>query len=405
MGEVRAEGFQRQRDLSRLRILHTLLHHPPMSRAELAETLGLSRATVTALVGDLEYAGLISQHPEEGQDRRGSLGRPPLQVSLAADAAFAIGVDFGHRHVRAAVCDLAGGAVASRSAAIAIDEDPRHVLDLAAALTDDALRRAGVPTVKVLGVGVGLAAPIDASSGRIHAAGILERWQDVDVEAELQRRLALPVHVDNDANAGAMGEHLFGAGRGVEHLAYVRLSAGVGLGLILDGRLYRGACGIAGELGHVVAVPDGPLCRCGGRGCLELFASPYAVAGVLERGRREPVGVERLLELVRDGDRGACRAVADAGRAVGETIATTVNLLNPQRVIVGGELAQAGDVLLDPIRDAVTRQSLAPAANATAIVASALGDQAEVLGAAAVQLAHAPHALASRLAELEPAAA
>lgn len=401
MGDVRPEGFQRQRELGRLRILDTLLHSPPMSRAELAETLGQSRATVTALVQALEYAGLISQRPDEGQDRRGALGRPPLQVSLAADAAFAIGVDLGHRHVRTAVCDLAGGAVALRSAAIELDEDPARVLDLAATLARGALRRAGVPMVKVLGVGVGLAAPIDAGSGRTHASGILARWLDIDVEAELQRRLDLPVQIDNDANAGALGEYLFGAGRGVEHLAYLRLSAGVGLGLILDGRLYRGACGIAGELGHVVAVPEGPLCRCGGRGCLELFASPHAVAAGLERG----LGVERLLELVSTGDRRAIRAVTDAGRIVGETIAATVNLLNPRRVIVGGELAQAGDVLLDPIRDAVGRQSFAPAAGATTIVASALGDQAAVLGAAAVQLAHAPRALAARLADQEQAAA
>ena len=163
---------------------------------------------------------------------------------------------------------------------------------------------------------------------------------------------------------------------------------------------------VAGELGHVVAVLGGPLCRCGGRGCLELSASPYAVADVLARRRGEPVSVERLLELVREGDRGACRAVTDAGRAVGETIAATVNLLNPQRVIVGGELAQAGDVLLDPIRDAVGRQSArfgrgrpprsSPPPSATRPRCSAPPRSSS---------AHAPQALASRLAELEPAAA
>ena len=168
------------------------------------------------------------------------------------------------------------------------------------------------------------------------------------------------MQLDNDANAGALGEYLFGAGRGVEHLAYVRLSAGVGLGLILDGTLYRGGSGIAGELGHVVGTRDGPLCRCGGRGCLELIASPVAVAELLERSRGEPVSVGRLLELVRAGDRGACRAVADAGTVVGETLATAVTLLDPQRVIIGGELAQAGEVLLEPIRAAVARLDRSP---------------------------------------------
>lgn len=384
---------------SRLRVVDALLHRPPMSRAELGELLGVSRATVTALVQELELAGMISQQPEEA---RGGLGRPPLRVSLAADAAFAVGIDLGHRHVRAAVCDLAGGAVHLRSATVTADHEPADVLDIAAELTRAVLRRADVPAERVLGAGVGLAAPIDAAGGRVHPAGGLERWAGVDVADELGRRLALPVQLDNDANAGALGEYLFGAGRGVEHLAYVRLSAGVGLGLILDGTLYRGGGGIAGELGHVIADRDGALCRCGGRGCLELIASPVAVAELLERSRGEPVSVGRLLELVRAGDRGACRAVADAGTVVGETLAAAVTLLNPQRVIIGGELAQAGEVLLAPIHAAVARLSLAPA---TTIVASELGERAEVLGAAATQLARAPHALVSRLAELEPAAA
>jgi predicted NBD/HSP70 family sugar kinase len=181
-------------------------------------------------------------------------------------------------------------------------------------------------------------------------------------------------------------------------MAYVRLSTGVGLGLILRGRPYRGASGVAGELGHVAAVESGLICRCGSRGCLETVASAAAVADLLERSRGHPVSVPRLLELVREGDRGACRAVADAGTAVGETLAGTINVLNPRLVVIGGELAAAGEVLLEPIREAIRRRVVDYAASAVSITLSELGDRAEVLGAASVHLADAPAALVRRLA-------
>ena len=215
---------------------------------------------------------------------------------------------------------------------------------------------------------------------------------------ELEARLGLPVRIENGANAGAMGEHLFGAGRGVDDMVYVRLSAGVGVGLILDGKPYRGASGVAGELGHITAVEGGLICRCGNRGCVETLVSPRAVADLLARSRGEPVSVARALELVREGDRGARRAVADAGTTIGATIAATVNLLNPSLVVVGGELADAGEVLLEPIRAAVRQRSTAPSTAAVKVVLSAHAGRAEVLGAAAIQLARAPEALTRRLA-------
>lgn len=217
--------------------------------------------------------------------------------------------------------------------------------------------------------------------------------------AELEARLQMPVQVENDANAGAMGEHLFGAGRGHDDVVYLRLSAGIGVGLILGGMPYRGVAGVAGEIGHTCVVENGLLCRCGSRGCLETIASPVAIADLLERSRREPVPVAGLLDALHAGDRGVERAISDAGAAVGTALAATINLLNPGLVIIGGELAQAGDVLLDPIRNAIHRGVVRPAASTVRVIAGALGEQAEVLGAAAIQLAHAPEALVSQLAD------
>jgi predicted NBD/HSP70 family sugar kinase len=386
------------RDLNRLRTLQMLLRHRALSRAELSRHLGLSRATVAAVLSELERAGMVEQQADIGPEaRRATVGRPPLHVSLARDAAFAVGLDFGHRHIRAAVCDLGGGVVADRWAEIDVDAQGTASLNLAQRLAHEALADADVDPARLIGAGVALAVPVDTATGTVHTDGILPGWAGVAPIAELETRLQMPVQVENGANAGAMGEHLFGAGRGHDDMIYLRLSPGIGVGLILGGRPYGGVAGVAGEIGHTRAVANGLICRCGNRGCLETIASPVAIADLLERSRREPMPVARLLDALRAGDRGVERAIADAGVAVGNALAATINLLNPGLVIIGGELAQAGNILLDPIRTAIRQSVVPPAAASVTVVASTLGERAEVLGAAAIQLSRAPEALASQL--------
>jgi predicted NBD/HSP70 family sugar kinase len=385
------------RNANQVRLLQALLHGPGRSRAELGRALGLSRATITSVLLDLERAGMVEQAADGPEERPRTNGRPPLQVSLAPSAAYAVGLDFGHRHVRAAVCDLGGRIISDRYAAFDVDEAPLDGFELAAELTEQVLAEAKVDPRHVIGVGVGLPAPLDAATGLVHADGILPNWRGIQPARELEARLRLPVNLENDANAGAMGEHLFGAGRGVENLAYVQVSAGIGLGLILNGTPYRGVAGVAGELGHLAMHDDGLICRCGNRGCLETVASTVALTNLLSRSRGEEVTLPRLIDLVRAGDRGARRAVTDAGEAVGTALAAAINLLNPELVVVGGELAAVGDVLIDPIRAAIERRVIAPAAGSLRIVPSTLGERAEVTGAAAMQLTRAPHALAERL--------
>jgi predicted NBD/HSP70 family sugar kinase len=387
------------RESNRLRVLELLLRHPARSRADVGRRLGLSRATVTAVLSELERAGMVEQQSDElGDEPRRAIGRPPLHVSLAPSAAYAVGLDFGHRHIRAAVCDLGGAIVAQRWAESEVDDKPSASFDQARTLAAEALDEAGVERARVIGAGVGLPAPVDAVTGTVHAEGILPGWTGIVPAAELEARLGMPVLVENDANAGAIGEHLFGAGRGVQDMIYVQLSAGIGIGMILGGRPFRGAVGVAGEIGHTTAVDDGAICRCGNRGCLETVASSVAVADLLERSNRGPMTMPRMLELLRAGDRGVERALTDAGRAVGVALTYTVNLLNPSLVIIGGELSDAGDVLLDPIRAAIEQSAVPPAAAAVRVTTGELGTRAEVLGAASIQLARAPMALAERLA-------
>ena len=216
---------------------------PGSTRTELAEHTGLSRPTVSTVADELVQAGLVTQH-DDSQPRT---GRPPVLLSLAPGAAFAVGVDMGHAHVQVAVSDLSGEILGHRRADADVDHDPVASLDLARDLVQHVLEQAGVTNDRVIGVGMAFSAPLDRTSGAILAEGILPSWSGIQPAVEMQARLGLPVEVRNDANLGALGEHTFGAGRGAADMLYVRLSAGIGLGLVLDGHPYGGTSGIAGR--------------------------------------------------------------------------------------------------------------------------------------------------------------
>lgn len=383
------------RPWSRLRLVEAL-YRQPASRTDLVRLTGLSRPTVSSLVEELVQAGIVAEHEAETQPRRGS-GRPPQLLSLVRGAAFAIGLDFGHNHVRIAVCDLSGEAVIDDWSAADVDHAPVESLDLATDMVRTALREAAISPDRLLGVGMGIAAPVNSVTGSIESEGILPGWHGIRPADEMQQRLSLPVQIENDANLGALGELEYGRGQGVQNMVYARLSAGIGAGLIVDGRLFRGATGVAGELGHMLEDPDGLICRCGNRGCLEAMASPLAIAALLERSRREPISVAQMLDLVATGDRGATRAVTEACTAIGRAIATAVNLFNPALVVVGGDLAVCGEIVLEPIRAAIRRHTAPPCAATVQVVRGALGDRAEVLGAAALILTQSPRALVQHL--------
>src|SRR5262249_18675322 len=189
---------------------------------------------------------------------------------------------------------------------------------------------------------------------------------------------------DTDGTLGVLAEASFGAGRGRSDVVYVRLGSGVGAGLVIGGRLHAGAAGLAGEIGHVQVRPDGAVCRCGNRGCLETIAAEAAIRALLLPARGHDVTRRELLELVATGDLGATRVVNDAGRAVGRVLADLCNVVNPEAIVVGGELSEAGDPLLSGIREALDRYALPGAADGVEGVHGHLGEGAEVLGALAV---------------------
>jgi predicted NBD/HSP70 family sugar kinase len=233
---------------------------------------------------------------------------------------------------------------------------------------------------------MGLPGPVHRPSGELGDSTILPGWVGVRAADAVSAALGHAVEVENDANLGALGEWMWGAGRGAAHMAYVKASTGIGAGFIVAGQPYVGAGGTAGELGHTVVDPGGPICRCGNRGCLETLAGAPAVLGSLRDVHGEALTLTEAVAYARRGDAGCQRAIADAGISIGTAVATLCNLFNPQRVVVGGDLGAAGELLLAPLRESLRRAAIRSAADDVEVVQGRLGERAEVLGAVALVL-------------------
>jgi predicted NBD/HSP70 family sugar kinase len=384
------------RELNRGRVIDALRDRGRASRAEIARATGLSRSTVSSIVSDLIESGLLSEHAEETGVAHGEAGgRPPVLLSLNPSAGLAVGIDFGHTHLRVAVSDLSHEVLAESRRELDVDHSAQEGLDAAAELVDQVLSEAKADRQGVLGVGMGVPGPINRETGAVGSSSILPGWVGVDAAAEMSRRLRLPVHVENDANLGALAEYVWGSGKGHTDVIYIKLSSGVGAGLLLGGRLHEGAGGTAGEIGHTPAQQGTAICRCGSRGCLETVASARAIAEQLGASRGEPVSTQGLLELTADGDPAAARLIGEAGREIGVALAWLCNLINPDCVIIGGDLSAAGDLITEPITSA---------AEQVAVVPGVLGERAELLGALALVLHAGDGLLASSRTPQEVAA-
>ena len=270
---------------NRRRVLEVIRSRGTVSRSEIARQTGLSTTTVANLVVELLEQTMIVELAPQARSTTGG-GRPAALLSSHPSAGAGLGMHFAHDHVRIGLADLAGNVIAERVTDLDVDHKPAQTLAYAAHMGLELIAGAGHELAGVAGLGVALSAPV---SGKTHALGsgpILPDWRGIDVAGELHRRTGLPVDVGNDANLGAIAEHRFGVARGVDDFVYVMLSDGVGAGLFLGGRLYGGATGGAGELGHVTVVPGGFVCRCGNRGCLETVAGAHALTGALRPNAR-----------------------------------------------------------------------------------------------------------------------
>ncbi|MCW2130992.1 ROK family transcriptional regulator [Arthrobacter sp. VKM Ac-2550] len=356
----------------------------PRTRAELAQLTGLARSTVALRVDTLMKLGFIA--PYGGAVSTG--GRPPSLFALNSGARVVVGADLGATHALVILTDLAGTVLAEERAALNIAAGPDEVLGWLAAAVGRLLEAAGRQARELGAIGIGLPGPVEHDTGRPINPPIMPGWDRVDVPGLVQRHFDVPVLVDNDVNIMALGEQAT-AWAEVPELMFIKVATGIGAGIISNGQLQRGAQGTAGDLGHV-RVPRGEdvQCRCGNTGCLEALAGGPALAAVLSGEGRTASTSQDVIDLVRAGDLQAIQVVRQAGRDIGDVLATCVNLINPSVIVIGGSLAQAGEHLLAGIREVVYRRSLPLATEHLRIAPSVAGQRAGVVGAASLAISH-----------------
>ncbi|MCU1624415.1 MAG: transcriptional regulator [Frankiales bacterium] len=358
----------------------------PMTRGELGTTMGLSRTTVSATVTRLIEDGWVDERPSTTTFT--GRGRPPTLLALTQQAGIAIGVDLGRSHARVVLAHLGHEVLAEQALELHESWHATAAVEAVEKLVDDVVAAAGVDRAGIVGIGLGLPAPLD-TSGHSASITIPPDWMREDPARALSQRLGVPVVVDNDANLGALAEARWGAGRRSDTLFYVKASTGIGAGLVLGGRLFRGSAGTAGELGHFTVDEDGLVCRCGSRGCLEVRAGGPALVAEVGHSRSGINNVGDLIAAARGGDLACTRVLADAGETLGVALAAVLNILNPDRVVLGGELGGAGELVLASLRESLARNALSSAVRSSSVVPSQLGRRAEALGAVLLVLTEA----------------
>lgn len=373
-GRQRTPGSQTSlREANRARLVDSLKQHGRLTQVELAGVTGLSPATVSNIVKELSASGVLTTTASSRSGRRA------VEVALARQLGLVAGLHFSSRHLRIAISDVGRAVIAENHVPLAFDHRHDRELDRAALLLGDMLDSVGASLDDVLAVGIALPVPIDQATGMVSAPGLMRGWEGVPIAEDFEQRVQRPAIVDSDANAGALAEHRQGAARDVSSAAYVRVGHTIGAGLIVDGRVFRGTRGKAGQIGHVTIDENGPICRCGSRGCLDTLAGGPALMELF-RGDPRMQRLRDLLAQAEAGDASSRRVIADAGRHIGIALANLCNIVDPELVVVGGELAQAGETLLAPMRHALERSALAGSAGVPDIVQGALESRAELLG-------------------------
>lgn len=370
---------------NRARVLETLCDRGALSRADLARLAGVPRATISGIVQPLLDSGLLEEgEPNDGPARGGKPGRP---LWFARGSGLSATASLDATHCRAALVNARGEIL--DQAEVSFDLDTYPTAETYARVVARALRSIRPRTGTLLGVGVAVPGVCDSTQGVVVGSVQIPAWTNYLLASRLTDLLGLNVVIDNDARCQALGEKWFGAGRGVSTFASIQTGEGLGVGLVLDGRVFRGEGGLTGEMGHTPLSPDGPQCRCGLRGCWETTAT----AGWLrtEAARQnfpEPdtMTSARLAEEVRSGDLAAAQLLGQYAENISAGLATLANLFGPQRLILHGEATTGGDLLLSGIRERTAARTLPYLRAHVDVVSSPLGDKASLLGAAALVL-------------------
>jgi glucokinase-like ROK family protein len=367
-----------------------------ISRAELARQMLLTRAAVSTIIDDLEGMALV----DDIETGPATGGRRPILLAINPRYGYVCGIDMGATHVGLVITDFSAHVLEEIEYPFAVADGPEKCLQLIDHYLIELINKLHLDVNQLSAVGLDVPGPVVTDEGVVSSPPIMPGWDGYPIRTHLEQLWHVPVSIGNDAEFGALGEWAYGAGRGVNNLAYIKVGTGVGAGLLLDGHIYRGNSGFAGEIGHITIQENGPLCTCGNHGCLEAVAGGYAIARMareaIESGKRtqlSAINSEKILAVnvaaaAQRGDLVAQQIIAEVGTHLGVAIASLVNLINPGMVVIGGGVSQIGDLLLDPIRKTVQDRSLNSAAKVIRITSAVLGRRASSMGAVVQAINH-----------------
>ena len=360
-----------------------------LSRTDLADKMGLTRAAVSLIVNDL----LESQVILEAESRSAPSGRPPIVLEINPNRGLVGAIDMGATHLSIALADFTARIHKESEFPFDIKAGPEVCIEQADQKLQSMLSELGLSISDISAIGLGVPGPVITEAGMVIAPPIMPGWDHFPIRETLEKKWNCPVTLNNDAELGALGEWAYGAGRGEKNIAYIKIGSGVGAGLVLNQQIYGGTTGAAGEIGHLTIDENGPLCNCGNRGCLEAFAGGHAIAlqgqMLAKSGKRtlltntpiEKITAHAVTEAAKHGDLHAQEILRRAGTYIGIAIAGLINLFNPSVVIIGGGVAQIGDTLTNPIRQAVRERAMRASEQSVRITTGMLGRRSLLIGA------------------------
>jgi len=396
------------REFNRLLILNHIREHGPLARVMIAQRLGLSRTTVSSIIDVLMNEGIVREGSLLNAAPQG--GRRAILVHFEEDAGRVIGIDIGRSHLTLIITDLAATVLSQKTLPFNTDHGAEHcmleVIQLVRLFTSEV----ELNWSRVIGIGVGIPGPLDNECHRISRAPHMPGWENIDLWQILQQEFRVPIWIDRDANMGAIGEYRGGAGQKHTDLAYIKIGTGIGAGLLLNGDIYRGHSGSAGEVGHLTIQENGIQCSCGNRGCLETVAvAPLIVADAdqgltlsqkqsahlsciatthptdqssrANRAGRPKKNLADVLQSAREGDLASLAALEQAGEHIGVALAGLINIFNPSAVIIDGGIAHPDEIFLHALQRSAVDACLPSAWEGTHIIAAELGTLSVALGA------------------------
>lgn len=374
------------RAINRSSVLNVTKSHGPISRTDIARLTGLSAATVSGITSALIEDDLIFE--KEAGDSRG--GRRPILLALNPRGGFVVGIKLQEDQAVGALIDLEATVIGNYSESI-FRRSQTEAISTMGRVVDRLIQDSGINPQKLIGVGVGLAGIVDADTGILRHSPIFG-WRNLPIGTLLREKFHAPVYVGNDVNTLTLTEKWFGAGQGLDNFLTVTIGRGVGMGIVVNGRIYRGFKGGAGEFGHTVIEPQGPVCACGNRGCLETFVSdPALMQAATEQialgNLPETIeSVEDLLAEAKAGNPNALSIYAKAGQVLGLGMANLISVFSPQLIIISGEGVRAGDLIFGPMRETLSQHVMAGQADETEIKVDVWNDTAWARGAAGLVL-------------------